>query len=77
MIGIATGFIPLSQLSVVSTMVIWESSYCLKELQESMDSCTGCFDKTEILLKNGVKHKTINHSTYCFLVCQSVRLSQT
>ena len=47
MIVIATGFIPFSPLSVVSTMVMWENShpvagkeYCakywLKELQESM-----------------------------------------
>ena len=47
MIVITTGFIPLSPLSVVSTMAMWESSqwlgkkYCaenwLKDLQESMD----------------------------------------
>ena len=51
MIVIATGFIPLSPLSVVSTMVMWESnqwlgknivrSTGLKELQESMNWCTG------------------------------------
>ena len=29
MIVIVTGFIPLSMLSVVSTMVVWESSQCL------------------------------------------------
>ena len=57
---IATGSIPLSPLStIVSTMVMWESSglekYCaeywLKELQENMDRCTGRRDKTGILLK--------------------------
>ena len=47
---IAKGFIPLSPLSVVSTMVMWEkqpvawkeyrAEYWLKELQESMDKCT-------------------------------------
>ena len=45
-----TGFIPRSSLSIVSTMVMWETSqwkeYCaecwLKELQESMDRCTDC-----------------------------------
>ena len=62
MIVIGTGYIPLSPLSVVSTMVMLESShavalkeYCteywLKELQESMDRCTGHCDITEILLK--------------------------
>ena len=59
---IATGLIPLSPLSIVSTVVMWESSEwlgrnivqrteCLKELQESMNMCTGCRDITEILLK--------------------------
>ena len=61
MIVIATGFIPLSPLSIVSTMVIWEKKpvawkeYCmeyrLKELQESMDKCTGRCNITEKLLK--------------------------
>ena len=46
-----TGFMPLSSLLIVSTIVIWESSqwfgkkfcadYWSKELQESMDRCTG------------------------------------
>ena len=64
MIVIATGFIPLSPLSVVSTMAKWESSQCLgaeysveywlKELQESMDRCTGLRDITEILLKTAL-----------------------
>ena len=56
MIVIATGFIPLSPLSVVSTMwekqpVAWKEyygEYRLKELQESMDRCTDRRDKTEI-----------------------------
>ena len=58
MIVIATGLIPLSLLSVVSTMAIGkavsglERILCwLKELQESMDRCTACHDTTEILLK--------------------------
>ena len=61
MIVIAKGFIPLSPLSVVSKIVMWESSqyswkeYCaeyrLKELQQSMGMCTGRRDITEILLK--------------------------
>ena len=48
MVVIATGFIPLSLLSVVSTMVMWESSQWFgknivrstgsKDLQESMES---------------------------------------
>ena len=53
MIVIATGFIPLSPLSVVSSMVMKAASglekYCvenwLKELQETMDRCTGHKDK--------------------------------
>ena len=50
MIVITIGFILLSPLSVVSTMVMWESSHWLgknmvpstgsKELQEGMDRCT-------------------------------------
>ena len=56
MIVIATGFIPLSPVSLVSTMVMWESSqwlgnYLLKELQESMDRYIGRRDLIEILLK--------------------------
>ena len=59
MIVIATEFITLSPLSVVSTMVLWESSQWLvknivrsKEFQESMDTCrcTDRHDITEILL---------------------------
>ena len=54
MIVIATGFIPLSPLPIVSTIVMWKSSqwhcveYWFKELWESMDRCT---DHTQILLK--------------------------
>ena len=55
MVVIATGFIPLSPLSYVSIMVMWERSQWLgknivrlKELQESMDRRR---DITEILLK--------------------------
>ena len=55
MIVIATGFIPLSSLYVVSTMVIRESSQWLerklKELKKSMNWCTDHRDITEILLK--------------------------
>ena len=46
MIVIATGFIPLSPLSIVSVIVMWEISQWLgknivrKEFQESMDRCT-------------------------------------
>ena len=56
MIVIVTGFIPLSPLSVVSTgkqPVAWKEycvGYWLKELQESMDRCTGHCDMSEILL---------------------------
>ena len=38
----------------------YRAEYWLKELQESMDRCTGSLDVIEILLKNGVKHHTIN-----------------
>ena len=55
---IATEFIPHSQLSIVSTIVMWECTQWLgknimrlKKLQESMDRCTGCRDITEMLLK--------------------------
>ena len=60
MIVIATWFIPLSPLSVVSTMVMWESrqwgwkEYCAKywlKVQECMDRCAGHHDITEILSK--------------------------
>ena len=61
MIVVVTGFIPLSSLSIVSAIVIWESSqwlrknivqeYRLKEFQESMDRWTDGCNKTEITLK--------------------------
>ena len=64
MIAIATGFICLSLLSIVSTMVMWERSQWLwknivwstgyKELLENIDRCTGHRDITEILLKMGL-----------------------
>ena len=64
MIVIATGFIPLSQLSVVfdngyvgKQPVAWKEYYVehlVKELQESMDKCTGRRDITEILLKTAL-----------------------
>ena len=43
--------------------VAWKeyyAEYWLKELQESMDMCTGRRHITETQLKNGVKHHTIN-----------------
>ena len=74
MMVIATGFTPLSPLSVVSTMVMWESSqwlgknivrstYWFKKLQESMDGCTGRRDITEILLKTVLN--TIQSTNTC------------
>ena len=73
MIVIATGFIPLSPLSVVSTMVMWLgkniAEYWLKKPQESMDRCIG--DITEILIKNGVKHHSVNQSALCYRVTRS------
>ena len=58
----ATGFIPLSPLSVVSTTTgkqqVACKEYCaeywLKELQESMDKCNGHRDMTEIRLKKAL-----------------------
>ena len=61
MIVIATGFVPLSSLSIYfengfvgKQPGAWKEycmGYWLKELQESMDRCTGRLDTTEILLK--------------------------
>ena len=58
---VTKGFIPLSPLSVffnddyVGKQPVASKEYCaeywLKELQESMDRCTGHRDMTEILLK--------------------------
>ena len=70
MIVIATGFIPLSPLSVCfdngyvgKQPVAWReycAEYWLTAIQESMDRCTGRRVITEILLKNGVKRHKIN-----------------
>ena len=63
---IATGFIPLSPLSVVSTMVMWESSKWLgKNIVQYCPGkdgwCTGYRDVTEIpTVENGIKHHTTN-----------------
>ena len=60
MIVIATGFIPLSAVRCFNNEYVekqplaWKeycSEYWLKELQESIDRCTGCRNVTEILLK--------------------------
>ena len=67
---IATGFIPLSLVSIiVLTQVMWENSQwvgeniLLKELQESMDTCTGFCIITEILLKMALNTiQSINHT---------------
>ena len=71
MIVIATGFIPLSALSIVSTMgkqsVAWKeycAEYWLKELQEGMDRCTGHHDIIEILWKR--LWISYNQSSTCF-----------
>ena len=63
MMVIATGFIPLSPPSIISTMfmlgkqpVAWKE-YCwecwVKELQESIDRSTGCHDITQSTDENG------------------------
>ena len=71
MIVAVTGLIPLSPLSVISTMVMWKSSqwleriFCgvlVKKPQESMYLCTGRRDITEILLRRVVNHYTIKQS---------------
>ena len=38
---------------------LWGNGF--KQLKESMDMCADCHYITEILLKNSVKHQTINH----------------
>ena len=82
-IVIATGFIPLSALSIVSTIVMWESSQWLgknivwstgKELQESMDRYTDRRDITEILLKTALN---IIQSVDLFLLVNAMRLEGT
>ena len=79
-IAIEIGFVSVSPLSIALAMIMWESSqwflkkYCaeywLKELQESMDRCTGCCD---ISAKNSVKH--LSKQTYVFmcLKCKSFK----
>ena len=75
MIVIATGFIPFSQLSIVLTMIVWESSqwleYCaeywLIELQKSMGRCNGWHDITEILLKTALNTIQVNQSNHVAL----------
>ena len=71
MVVIATGFIPVSPLSVVSTMVMWEGNAAcglerilcgVQELQKSMDRCTGHRDITEILLKTALN--TIQYNAW-------------
>ena len=81
MIVIATEYIPLSPLSVVSAMVIlgkqpvdWKkfcADYWLKELQESMDRCTGRRDITEILSKTALN--TVQSYNQSFLRGETVR----
>ena len=63
MIVIATGFIPLSPLSLVSKWLCGKAASGLerilcrvevKRTQESMDRCNGNYDITEILLKTAL-----------------------
>ena len=56
-IAIVTGFILLSMLSIVSSWKEYCAEYLLKELQESMDRCTGHLDISEILLKTALNTK--------------------
>ena len=75
MIVIATRFIPLLPLSIVSTMVYvgkqpvvleeYCAEYWLKELQKSMDRYTGSPDNT---VENSVKHYTLNQCTDNFVL---------
>ena len=78
MIAIETGTAPLSPLSIVSTMDVgmhpmaWKEycvEYQLKDLQESMDRCTGRCDITETV-ENGLKDHSINQ-----LKCNSMAVS--
>ena len=70
MIVIATWFFPLLSLTIVATMFIWERRHLLwerklyrvlkkKELQESIDRCTGPYD---IIVEAQVYYLTINQS---------------
>ena len=67
----ATGFIPLSMLSIIATTVLWDKSrevawkefyaeYWQKQLKESLDRCAGFLKTTEIMLKTALK--TCNQS---------------
>ena len=50
---------------VVNQPVAWKeyyAEYWFKEVQESMDRCTGRRDMTEILLKTSLKHHLIDQS---------------
>ena len=72
MIIIATEFIPLSPLSIISMMVTWESSKWLgkdivqstgKKICESMDWCTDRRKITEIVWKTTLFTVQTNTST--------------
>ena len=86
MIVIATGFIPLSPLVrcfdnsyLGKQPVVWKdycAEYWLKEVQESIDRCTGCRDITGILLKVCVKHHTINELNLVYKIKSSLDLSE-
>ena len=55
-----TSNLSLSQCCYVGKQPVAWKEYCveywLKELQESMDRCTGCCDITEILLKTALNN---------------------
>ena len=61
MVVVATGFIPLPPVSIVSVMVMWESSQwlgknivqstCKNNSRKAWVGCTGCHDVTEITFK--------------------------
>ena len=73
-----TGLIPLSPLSVVSAMVMRESSQCLerifcgvlvKRTPEKHGQVHSCRNKTEILLKTALNTiQSINHVKVCALL---------
>ena len=59
--------IVLYQTSLGKQLVAWKeyfAEYWLKQLQESMDSCTGHCDLTEMLLKTAIN---IIHSNFTFV----------
>ena len=73
MIVIATGFIPLTAVLcfdngyVGKQPVAWKEyfvEYWLKELQESMDRCTGHRNITETLLKTALNTKQSINGVY-------------